>query len=1634
MKMREKAGSRGRALLALAVSAAALPVMGQQVSTWVAERGTGNWSDAQNWDPAVVPGSGAVVVFGGSEFRDRTLDYDYAGPALTLAELRIDLPHAGTNVVLMAGNALSAEAVYVGSASLFRQSGGTHRAGSLTVGHRPWNDGRYELSGTGKLAVAGATVVGQRGGAEGWGFEGVFTQTGGTHAADALILGRDAGSAGMYQISGGTLAVRGLHVGGGANDAAGGRGRLVVDRGGDVSVADVLSVSDGDLTSFALDGGTVSAWSVQARNWSNVILRSGTLNLTGGVSRAAGTLRVGGEGAATLNLSAGELAADGSFAAPGAVSIGYGRPNAGTFNHTGGTHTTQHLWVGDGGTGTYAISGGASLTVLRDAVVGNGGAGVFDQRGGSVRVGDLVVGADAGTGRYTLGGAASSLEVGSGLSVGARQSQGTFAQVAGAARVGWLTLGSAGGGRGTYGMSNGASLWVGSEERVGDGGAGAFHQSGGSHFATAVLVGTSGGGDGTFSLGGASSLEVARETAVGADGGTGRFTQDGGSHVAPMLTVGGSGGGIGSYALSGPASLGVRGDVRVGWDDGTGAFVQAGGELVVEGRLVVGSGGSARGGYELTGGVLRSPRVEVAATAGARGTFAVTGGELSTDRLQVGVGTNGGAFVQRGGVVNVRDVYTDGAGALAVEGGTFNLTGGWSPVDSLAVRGGTFNLRSRSYLSVSTVDGTAVGVGAGADGTFDNSGGSTGPGGARHFTPRLVVGAEGAVGTYRLHSSGTLDAGTEQIGSNGTGTFDQLGGAHSVEFVEVGLRGGTGTFNHASGTVSLGRELTVGIGAGSTGRYALAAGSALSGGRARFRVGADGGTGSFVNAGGTHTASTFVVGESGGTGTYSMAEGATLEVGIGEIGKGGGTGTFGQAGGLHRVRGSLWVGYDSTGTYTMGDGATLAVSLQEHVGWQTGARGTFVQSGGTHTVDQDLSLGYATGAVGTYTLTGGTLAARSMTVGGTGGTGGTGRLDVTGGSAMVTEQVRVSRREGGGFTLAGGTVTAGSLWVEDWSRVTFTSGTLNLGSRSGGGGVGHFRVGVGGGDARVKLGGEIPGGGLNVSGSAGGGLSIGYGGGSTGRFDQVRGSVSTPSLVVGHGLVGGGGSATGSYTMAEGATLNATTESIGKDGGRGSFVQNGGYHSTATLIVGDRGTGTFTLGPAGLTASRAVIGNHAAGAFTQTDGGHNVTGGGPDDGLRLGVGALGVGTYDLSGGTLTTVRTHVGVDGRGTFRHAGGTHYANSGLTVAPAAGGTGEYVLSGDGFLRSQAVVTVGGGGGRASFVQSGGSHVLNNGVLTVNADADGYALSGGSLRARVVNRGTFAQSGGTFTGSVTNLASFDLSGGTLAATAVANDGAYRQAGGAAAVGAMSGSGSASVSGGVMTATHVRQAALTVGTGGRVAITAGGGDAGVSRVGALAVEAGGTLDLADNAVVVDYDVTSPLASVRDAVVRGHGAGVAAHWGGAGIVSSAAAADASKAVGYAEAADVLGLAGGQSAVWRGQSVDATAVLIRYTLAGDANLDGAVDFADLVRLAQNYETTVPDTTQSWWYSGDFTYDGVVDFNDLVKLAQNYDTAATVAPLAVAADWAAAVASVPEPTAALLAVAACGLAGTGRRRRG
>jgi hypothetical protein len=181
------------------------------------------------------------------------------------------------------------------------------------------------------------------------------------------------------------------------------------------------------------------------------------------------------------------------------------------------------------------------------------------------------------------------------------------------------------------------------------------------------------------------------------------------------------------------------------------------------------------------------------------------------------------------------------------------------------------------------------------------------------------------------------------------------------------------------------------------------------------------------------------------------------------------------------------------------------------------------------------------------------------------------------------------------------------------------------------------------------------------------------------------------------------------------------------------------------------------------------------------------------------------------------------------------------------------------------------------------------------------------------------------------------------------------------------------------------------------------------------------TLDLHNNAAIIDHSGTSPVATVRQQILAGRGGpGLGMAWNGAGITSSAAAtANASEAesrsLGYAENS---ALPLGPYSAFRGQPVDDTSVLIAFTRTGDANLDGLVNDDDVTVVGASY---APGVQQPFWALGDFDYNGFVDDDDITLLGAFYDPSA--APIVVTSRPG--LAAVPEPSTWTLI--ACGLAG-------
>jgi hypothetical protein len=615
---------------------------------------------------------------------------------------------------------------------------------------------------------------------------------------------------------------------------------------------------------------------------------------------------------------------------------------------------------------------------------------------------------------------------------------------------------------------------------------------------------------------------------------------------------------------------------------------------------------------------------------------------------------------------------------------------------------------------------------------------------------------------------------------------------------------------------------------------------------------------------------------------------------------------------------------------------------------------------------------------------------------------------------------------GGGYTLcASGTLSvAGSTFVDFGATFTQNGGLDSVGSSllvsSQPGSSGSYSL-------------------------SGGTLASGFGefvgDAGTASFTQTGGANSAAILEI--AFVAG---SSASYSLATGASLSiANTEGIGYSGSA-SFVQSGGASTAGTVFVATNAgaTGYYCQSGGTLLSGRQYIGDGGSGAFVQTGGTNTLQSG---NALYVGYLAGATGSYALSNTAALTVSggEFVGYGSNGgaygTFIQNGGTNSIGANLAVASNAASNGSYILqSGTLTLTGGSSVEDIGMSGTATFAQSGGLNnltgageyigVLNkssgtywqsgginmlqgnssNLCLGYDAGATGaYNLSGGTLTAaNVYVGGTPTVAGGTGvlsvsgTGQLTtsgNLmlyntpgSSVQISGGFVSANSATLNGPYLQSGGSAQFSHITGSGVVSI------------------LGGQTNLTAGGG---TSQIAGLNISGTGRLDIANNTLVINYGSgPDPAATIATFLDSGYDGGA---WNGYGMFSSTAAARAPLlSVGYLDSSDPGGTP--------------NEVVIKLTLAGDANMDGTVNFTDLLAVAQHFNTTGND-----WAQGNFTYNGagLVTFADVLIVAQNFgQTLSAVLSSHVQTE----AVKVPEPgSAALLAASAAGLLARRRRRK-
>ncbi len=320
-------------------------------------------------------------------------------------------------------------------------------------------------------------------------------------------------------------------------------------------------------------------------------------------------------------------------------------------------------------------------------------------------------------------------------------------------------------------------------------------------------------------------------------------------------------------------------------------------------------------------------------------------------------------------------------------------------------------------------------------------------------TAGIGVGEWGGIG--RFYQDGGVVSVTNELGVarqlNSTGTYELWGGELKENWGKVGIDG-TGVFLHYGGRHTVTTDLNIGSGAGS-GEYVMdfipddGDGNPVLNANV-LRIG-ELGTGSFLQGVGTVNVGTIlVIAENFGVqGSYRM-QGGTLNTPalfVGDSGQGG----FVQTGGLNNA-GDLVLGVYgpnsgeplSEGSYRLEGGELHTTAAR--IGNE--GRGHFVQTGGTHSVVNEVILAHLPGSEGVYELQGGTLTASLVAIN-AGSTGSAGRLLYSGGTliANVGNDGYTELSGEGTRTVTGDVYNAGT-WKVTGTQAVYTGTFTNAGA------------------------------------------------------------------------------------------------------------------------------------------------------------------------------------------------------------------------------------------------------------------------------------------------------------------------------------------------------------------------------------------------------------------------------------------------------------------------------------------------------------------------------------------------------------------------------------------------------------
>jgi fibronectin-binding autotransporter adhesin len=270
----------------------------------------------------------------------------------------------------------------------------------------------------------------------------------------------------------------------------------------------------------------------------------------------------------------------------------------------------------------------------------------------------------------------------------------------------------------------------------------------------------------------------------------------------------------------------------------------------------------------------------------------------------------------------------------------------------------------------------------------------------------------------------------------------------------------------------------------------------------------------------------------------------------------GGTATITQPG---ETCSRLTLGGAGSGTIKLNSGSLIVSNAvyEELIG--NASAGSFMQSGGTHSIAHVLYLGNAGGAIGTYVLSGGSLAVPTVDV----GNSGPGSFSQSGGTCSISSELDegVSTGSSGTYTLSGsGLLAAWQEVIGDEANCSFTqSGGTNsvasglvLGQNQGATGTYNLNGGlliVSGTDGLIAGEGiaslNMNGGTLHSGASLATGVPVVIGPGSNAVFDTGSGTLTLSAGLSGSGKLTKSGSGvlvlSGTNSYSGGTTVASGT-------------------------------------------------------------------------------------------------------------------------------------------------------------------------------------------------------------------------------------------------------------------------------------------------------------------------------------------------------------------------------------------------------------------------------------------------------------------------------------------------------------